>query len=115
MAWLSRTDVEQAVDLVLDRIKTGTLNTANKWDDKVASWFIAGRDGLVNMICKMFGVEDPPVVMLPMHAASEAAIKDTSGIDTTGMSDGIKKVIQFLLQMLSKYFGPFVPVPTPTN
>lgn len=126
---LTKTDIEQAVDLVFTLAKQGAAATKWSWDDTVVTWALAGRDGFVKMVCRMFGVSTtmqagpgstPPKPLLQMAKAPqspEATLKACGLTDEqiAGKSVEWMQVFQFVLQLLTKVFGPFAPVPTPAE
>ena len=103
MSNLTRADVEQVVDYALTLAKAGAAKTHWQWDDKLVSWAIAGKDGLVTMVCRMFGISTgtSPIVFLPHHAAPVTT--SSLGIDTpemAGMTPEKTRLLQFVLNLL---------------
>lgn len=121
MSNLTRTDVEQVVDYALGLAQAQAAKTSWKWDDKVVSWVIAGKDGFVTMICRMFGIptaldtsSDGALVFMPQHAGP---VSSTSlGLDdptAAGLKPETMKLLQFILNILAKWIGPITPVTPP--
>lgn len=128
-AKMDRKDVEMVVDYALTLAKEQAAKTRWKFDDTIVSWVIAGRDGFVRMVCRMFGVpfteEDTDtgaLVFMPMRGEVTLA---AAGLDElhaaepqpTGIASNPKllQLLQFILNILAKWVGPIVPVPTPTE
>lgn len=116
MAWVTQAEVAQAVDLVINYAKSFTASTANKWDDAVVGMIAGQRDNLVNLVCALFGVKanQSPLVHLTAKAGPIGdTVEGFPGLDLAGLSDGIKQVVLFLLNLLMSWFH--LPLPTPVN
>ena len=120
MSGLTKLDVEQTLDYVLHLAQDGAAKTKIKFDDMLVSWAIAGRDGWVKVICRMFGIQDGPapapvLAVLPMHGVPTLASLGIDDPAQAGLSGDKLRLLQFILNLLHKWIGPVVPVPTPSE
>lgn len=122
MSGISKQDIEQVVDYVLTLAQKRAASTKWRWDDVAVSILISGRDGFVRMVCRMLGVQidasepaAPALVAVPMRGEVTHA---SLGIDDPGMAGippRLLQLLQFILNLVAKWVGPVVPVPTPTE